>query len=73
MSLGSNVRDLKHKHNYSQKDLANAIGVSHPRISEIERGLANPTLTTLKAISCVFGVSVSHLVREPRKKMEKTL
>lgn len=72
MALADNLRDLRHKHSLSQRDLADAIGVSHPRISEMEKGKANPTLSTLQNIADVFGVSVAHLVREKRKKLSKT-
>lgn len=57
----------------SQKDLANAIGTSHPRISDIEKGLGNPTLRTLEAIASAFNTTVAELVsKHPQKKPQKT-
>lgn len=46
----------------SQVELAKALGMSHPRVSDIERNIGNPTLHTLVKIAEFFGVSVGDLV-----------
>ena len=72
MSLASNLRKLRVKHGLSQTDLSDAIGVSYSRISEMENGRANPKLSTLEALANVFGVTVSELVRERGRKLQKS-
>lgn len=69
MSLAENLRELRMSAGLSQTELAHAIGMSYPRISEIERNVGNPTLHTLARIAEFFGVSVGELVEG--KKFEK--
>jgi transcriptional regulator with XRE-family HTH domain len=66
--LAQNVRIFRIKRRMSQKDLAAAVGTSHPRISDIERGTGNPTLKTIEAIAAALGTSVEKLVREKMAK-----
>ncbi len=64
--IASMVRDLpayRKKLRISQADLANAIGKSRQKISEIERGTAPLGWDTYLAILLVLG---SHGVLEPR-------
>ena len=70
-ALADNLRTLRTLHGLSQKDLAARTGTSHPRISEMERGVSNPTLATLEAIAGVFGITVSNLLHESKKNLEK--
>lgn len=70
--LSENVKRLRETYAMSQKDLAAAIGTSHPRISEIEKGHGNPTLKTLELIAAAFNVTVADLVsKHPQKKSQK--
>ena len=46
----------------SQEEFANKIGVSVPLISQIERGIANPTLSTLEKIASYFKISVAEIL-----------
>jgi transcriptional regulator with XRE-family HTH domain len=66
--LAQNVRIFRIKRRMSQKDLASAVGTSHSRISDIERGTGNPTLKTIEAIAAALGTSVERLVREKMAK-----
>lgn len=49
--LGVVIKQIRKERNMSLKDVANDIGVSSSLISQIERGIANPSLKTLAAIS----------------------
>ena len=51
INLGMNIRDARMRHNLSIKALAEAAGVTSSLLSQIERGLANPSISTMKAIS----------------------
>lgn len=63
MTLGANVSKLRKKAAMTQQELADAIGVSYPRISEIERGAGNPRIGTIEKIAQALGTTVSALTR----------
>lgn len=71
-NLSINLRKLRMKKGVSQKELATAIGVSHPRISEIESGEGNPTLKTIEALAGYFGVRISRLLDESKETLTKS-
>lgn len=60
MSLGENVKRLRDKNGWSQKDLARLAGVSQPTIANIETG-ASTTSKHLFKLAKVFGVPVTEL------------
>jgi transcriptional regulator with XRE-family HTH domain len=60
--LGLNVMNLRAARGMTQAQLAAAIGVSQPRIAEVEAGDANPRLATLAKIAHALGVSLSELL-----------
>lgn len=57
MQIAATVRRLRRAKGLSQKDLADLIGVSFTRISDLERGKGNPTLATLVALAEALGTS----------------
>jgi transcriptional regulator with XRE-family HTH domain len=59
--LGSQIKTLRQERKWSQEDLGARSGISYKFIGEIERGLANPTVTTLAALAAAFGVDVAAL------------
>ncbi|HZG42078.1 MAG TPA: helix-turn-helix transcriptional regulator [Longimicrobium sp.] len=61
IDLAVNVSLLRHERGLSQKQLAAAAGLSQPRITEIERSDANPTLLTITRIANALGVRVERL------------
>jgi transcriptional regulator with XRE-family HTH domain len=63
-NLGGNVRDFRDQRGLSQAQLAKMIGVSQPRIAEIERGEANPRLSTIAKLAKALDVSVPELLAE---------
>lgn len=71
-NLSVNLKKLRIKKGVSQKELATAIGVSHPRISEIENGDGNPTLKTIEALAGYFGVRISRLLEESKENLPKS-
>lgn len=48
--LGSCVRDLRGKWGWTQRQLADALGITTVALSSIENGKTYPTRTTLEAI-----------------------
>lgn len=60
--LALNVMNLRAARGMTQAQLAAAIGVSQPRIAEVEAGDANPRLATLAKIAHALGVPLSELL-----------
>lgn len=48
----------------SQQDLAEMSGVSLPTVKDIERGLANPSLSTISKLLDVLGLEIVYRVRQ---------
>ncbi|GAA1443948.1 hypothetical protein GCM10009641_61830 [Mycobacterium cookii] len=69
--LGHNLRHLREAIGLSQADLGRAAGISrnHYQLLEVGRaangGLANPRLSTLRALATVLGVRAESLIMEP--------
>lgn len=64
MSLGKNISKHRKRARMTQQDLADAIGVSYSRISEIENGRGNPRIGTIEKIADALQTTVSKLTRE---------
>ena len=61
-SLGLKVQALRKTKNMTQEDLAEITGVSWRTISNLERGLALPTLKLIYDLSQHFNVSIDELL-----------
>jgi transcriptional regulator with XRE-family HTH domain len=55
--VGSYIRDQRRKAQLSLRKLAERAGVSNPYLSQIERGLRQPSATILKGIATALEVS----------------
>lgn len=60
--VGSRLRQLRLGHRLTQEQLAERAGLSHKFVGEVERGRANPTLTTLAALGDALGVGLVDLL-----------
>ena len=63
--LGRQVRTLRELQGQSLKSLANHAGVSESFVSQIERGVANPSVASLRRIAQALGTSVGSLFEGP--------
>ncbi len=61
--LAKNIRVERAKNKISQLKLAEMSGVSLETISQIERELANPTLSTVLSIAIALKVDLNKLVQ----------
>jgi transcriptional regulator with XRE-family HTH domain len=50
-SLGAEIRRRRRQHGLTLKSLAAAADISHPFLSQLERGYARPSMTTLERIA----------------------
>lgn len=60
--LAINVWRVREERGWTQQQLAQRAGIKQPRIAEIERGDANPTLLTISRIAQALGVTVDRLL-----------
>lgn len=62
--IGDRLRDLRKARGMSLRELGLATGLSPTLLSQIERGVTDPSLKSLRSIAEVFGQSVSALFDE---------
>ena len=60
--LGETIRRLRKEHGFTLKELAGLTGLSHPFLSQIERGQARPSMESLYQISEALGTNASWLL-----------
>jgi transcriptional regulator with XRE-family HTH domain len=64
--LGGRVRELRRQRGLTLKALGGLAGLSHPFLSQVERGLARPSVTSVERIANALGVSPAQLWATPR-------
>jgi len=60
--LSKQLKAYRKRHGLSQELFVEKTGISLPLVSELERGIANPTLQTLEKLSDAMGMSVAELL-----------
>jgi transcriptional regulator with XRE-family HTH domain len=65
-SVGERLRTLREQHHYSMRQLAKLAGVSPSLISEVERGLVEPSISVLKRLASVLDTTLTYFFSEPR-------
>lgn len=65
--LGARVRSLRRERGLTLKGLGRLAGLSHPFLSQVERGLAQPSVGSIERIAAALDVSVAHLWAPPRR------
>lgn len=66
--VGGRIRDMRQARSFTLVQLAAAAELSHPFLSQLERGLASPSMASLERIARALGTSQVELlsVDEPR-------
>jgi transcriptional regulator with XRE-family HTH domain len=62
-ALGARVRAARHVLGLSLRKLADQMGTSYVGLFQIEKGMSEPSATTLVLLSDALGCSIDHLVR----------
>jgi transcriptional regulator with XRE-family HTH domain len=70
MSIGNNIKKIRKEKGVLQKEAAATVGMNQSNYNRMENGHREPTVTTLKKLSELFGVSVDHLI-DPEKDRPK--
>jgi transcriptional regulator with XRE-family HTH domain len=60
--LGAEIRRLRHVRGLTLVQLATATDLSHPFLSQLERGLAQPSLSTLRRVALALETSPIELI-----------
>jgi transcriptional regulator with XRE-family HTH domain len=60
--LGRNVRRLREGKALSQKAFADEAGIHRTYVSDIERGVRNPTITVVERLAVALGMSAGELL-----------
>jgi transcriptional regulator with XRE-family HTH domain len=61
LGLGTRVRELRHERGLTLKALGRRAGLSHPFLSQLERGLARPSVGSVERIAGALDVPVGAL------------
>ena len=76
MKMNQNrLKDLREDHDYTQQQIADAIGITQRKYSYIETGVQRLTAEVLVPLARFYGVSVDYLLGEtdePRRYPEST-
>lgn len=64
MSLGSRIRQIRCRAGLSQKEIAQKSGITVSFLSQVERGIASPSIKSLRNIARAIGIRVSYLLSE---------
>lgn len=60
--MGNRIRELRISRSLSQEQLADKFGVTKQAISQMERGIRNPSMAMLEALCDFFNVSADYLL-----------
>lgn len=71
--LGRRFREIRESKKITLTEVAKAIGMSHPQLSNIERGRARTKWDTLRRLALYHGLSIKQLTDEYRKSPPKQI
>lgn len=63
-AIGSKIREIRISQGKKLKELSKEVGVTASFLSQVERGIAIPSISTLKKISDAFGISITSFFDE---------
>jgi len=66
-ALGAAVKQLREQRGATQEGLAYEAGITTGTLSQLERGISNPSWGTLKAIAGALGISMVELAKQADK------
>lgn len=69
--IGSRILDLRIRHQLSQKDLAELLGISDKKLSRIERGTQYMDIRVAAALSSVMKVPLEYIFEDMEYHTEK--
>lgn len=70
-NTGEIIKNLRKKHNLTQKEFAEQLGVTYQAVSKWENGKNMPDIVLLKEISNLFGIDIEELLTGKKTKKRK--
>lgn len=65
-NIGSQISHLRRKSGKSQTEIAVSIGMHQAELSKIERGIGNPSISTLEKIASSLGAELDiEFIKKP--------
>ena len=72
--LGDKIKELRKKHNITQKELADKLNVTYQAVSKWERGINYPDISIIKEISNLYNIDINELMDiEVKKRPAKNI
>lgn len=62
MKLGQRLRLIRKEHRLTLKELSQLSRLSVPYLSDMERGVVNPSIDTLQKVAIAYNISVKDLI-----------
>ena len=63
ITFGRRIRSLRERKKFSQEEFAETVNLDRTYISGIERGVRNPTLSTIQRLAQGLGISLQELMK----------
>lgn len=73
MATGDKIRELRKEKGFSQKELAEKLGIHPVNMTKLEHGQNMPSVDTLIKLAELFNVSIDYLVSDEMKNRESTI
>ena len=64
MSIGENIKEMRQKKEWTQREFAKKVGINQSMVAQIERGTKTLTVPLGKQIAEVFGCTLDDLINE---------
>ncbi|MBK5077663.1 helix-turn-helix transcriptional regulator [Lactococcus lactis] len=64
MNFSERLKNLRLENGYTQKELAQILGIAYQGIQKYEKGVTKPRLARLEELAILFDVSISYLLGE---------
>ncbi len=64
MSIGENIKEMRQRKDWTQREFAEKIGIKQSMVAQIERGTKTLTVPLGKEIAKVFGCTLDDLLKE---------
>ena len=61
MSIGENIKEMRQKKEWTQREFAKKVGINQSMVAQIERGTKTLTVPLGKQIAEVFGCTLDEL------------
>ncbi len=61
MKIGAKIRRIRQAQRLTVQQLATKVGITRGAVSQIERGVSNPSIGTLKALADTLGITMGSL------------